>query len=210
MEAHVTPAYSFVGDWISDPETWEAIFERSFAEGRELFVDYVETTRKPDSIREWNQVRYQELAVARNIQLERVKKVGSEYFLSLDSDILLHPLAIKNMLETAQKSDVVGGLCYMTEHGTTHPSYGKINRDGIFQRFSAQQGVFPVQVVMGIVLNNQKALDVAWESNHYGEDIGRCLSLQKHGLKIMADTRVVNKHCLTVGMLKQVDKRVGF
>ncbi len=63
---------------------------------------------------------------------------------------------------------------------------------------------------MAIVLNNQKALDVPWESNSYGEDIGRCLALQKHGLKIMADTRVTNKHCLTVGMLSQVDKRVGF
>ncbi len=98
----------------------------------------------------------------------------------------------------------------MTEHGTSHPSYGKINNNGTFQRFGTQQGVFPISVVMGVVLNNSAAMHVPWASNPFGEDIGRCLELAKNGMKITADTRVVNKHCLTQEMLSRVDKRVGF
>lgn len=202
--AGVDPVYVFVLD-DRDEETADAISNHNGA-------GYVFTVREPkehDGERRWNHARYKWMATLRNELLGIVRLVGPHLFLSLDSDMLLHPDAIKNMIETSERADAVGGRAYMTETGRNHPSWSNISRNGGLYRKDGD-GVFSVEIIMAIKLMKPSAYAIDYEFSKQGEDIGWSLACAKAGLKFLWDGRVVNKHVMNPGQLEVVDKRVGF
>lgn len=211
--------FIFLGDVASDPvfpalDIWCAEHNTSA-----LKIQSVHDT-PAERAHAWHAEDYYRMAALRNQLLQEVRKIQPEYFLSLDSDILLAPQTVTQLLETAEKFDAVGGKCYMTppqskpkRYGITtekrSPSYGKLKRNGNFTRSEAS-GVFQVDILMAIKLMSQKAYDIDYTYDHRGEDLGWSQNCRNAGLKLGWDGRTVNKHVWSPRHLYEVDDRVGW
>lgn len=200
--AGVAPEFVFVCD-RRDP-SWACI-EMLAPDAR--LVPCV-TTRGGDK-RVWNPKRYVEMASLRNELLRAVRDEKADAFLSLDSDILLHPLQVRMLLESLERFDAVGGRCYMTKQGCKFPSYAMLSRSGGLRRPDAR-GVFEVDVIMAVKLMGRAAIEVHYQVDAQGEDIGWSKACREHGLRLGWDGRVGAKHVMAPHLLDQVDVRVGF
>jgi len=161
--------------------------------------------------RDWGPDRYHHMVKVRNNLLDLVREGwGADVFLSLDSDILLHPDALRNMLWSLERFDAVGGKTYMTRQGTICPSYAMLTRNGALRRPDSA-GIFQVDVIMAIKMMASEALyrvDYEWSSQ--GEDIGWSKAARRAGVSLGWDGRVASKHVMDRAMLDVVDERVGF
>jgi hypothetical protein len=162
----------------------------------------------------WNPSRYREMAHLRNRLLAEVRKHNPDYFLSLDSDILLHEDSLANLIETAESGwDAVGGKCWMSET-RDHCSYiTLLNSQGMIR--PEVSTVIPVDVIMAIKLMGPRALKVDYIFDALGEDVGWSRAVAAKGLKIAFDGRVCSKHIMyqTIrgrNLMDEIDPRVGF
>jgi hypothetical protein len=201
----VEPVYAFVGDQILDP-TFEIIDRRA----KQVVVD-VEPVTRPDDHREWNQGRYRTMVDLRNRLLRLVRAATPQVFLSLDSDILLHPDAVALLLEDLEGGlyDAVGSRCFMTQTGRSCPSWARLGPHGQLHRYDAA-GFFPVQVIMAIKAMTRPAYLVDYELHAQGEDIGWSLAAGRAGVRLGWDGRVASKHVMAPELLHLRDPRCGF
>lgn len=202
--AGVEPIYAFVVD-PEDEETISAISDQN-GTGYVFAVagDHLDA-------RNWGRKRFEWMVQLRNELLGIVRLVNPRLFLSLDSDIFLHRDALKNMMETIEDCDAVGGKTYMTENGTAYPSWANIGKgpgQGLL-RYEAD-GVFSVQAIMAIKLMNDRAYNVDYKFHTHGEDIGWSVACREKGLKLKWDGRVASKHVMKRSTIDRVDPRVGF
>jgi hypothetical protein len=199
----VKPEYAFVVD--PSDESWPVIRERTAGA---VIVPTANT--KGDDTRNWaSPHRFHEMVELRNALLAAVRTRQPEVFLSLDSDILLHPAHLQSMLEALHEYDAVGGKCFMTETGTDFPSWAQLGRDGGLIRTDAW-GLFPVDVIMAIKLMSPRAYAIDYEHDILGEDIGWSKACARAGVTLGWDGRVSSKHVREPHMLEQVDPRVGY
>lgn len=173
----------------------------------------VSEEKRPD-VRMWNESRYEHMVRLRNRLLDEVRIMGPDLFLSLDSDILLHPDAIANMYSSLLSSHdlaniwAVGGKLFMTTAGTGFPSYGKKKR-GSFERSNSNE-VMSVDVIMACKLMTPMALAVDYRYHTWGEDAGWSAAVQEQGGNLLWDGRVTNKHVMEPSLLNVMDKRCGY
>ena len=167
--------------------------------------------------RDWHTERYMHMANIRNNLLRRVRQSRQDFFLSLDSDILLHPDAIKSMLENYKRYKklgcwAVGGKTFMTTAGRNCPSYGIWKTSNYDQgiRRSDSSAVMPVGVLMAIKLMAPEAYNVNYDFHHWGEDLGWSANVARAGGKMWWDGTVANKHIMEPWMLDRIDKRCNF
>lgn len=152
----------------------------------------------------WNHGRYRHMVDLRNRGLTAVREHQPRYFLSCDSDILLHPNAIVSLVDAIEHPalprltfDAVGGKCFMTAPSEEYPSCGMITRTGGIRRVDTPNAVFAVDVIMAIKLMTPKAYNVDYTFHLHGEDIGWCLAARAAGVKIGWDGRVLSTHVHT-------------
>lgn len=186
-----------------DP-SWDCVAER--APGAMLLEAPFHRHR---DAREWGPVRYQQMVELRNQVLAAVRQAGADLFLSLDSDILLHPDHLKLMIEDLDRFDAVGGRCYMTSSGTRFPSWARLSRSGGLQRTDSD-GTFAVDVIMACKLMTPAAYRVDYRFDLQGEDIGWSTACTEQGLRLGWEGRRVSKHVLAPHLLTARDARVGF
>ena len=185
-----------------------------------IFVEANEPDLSP--IRgQWNGERYRQMATYRNQLLALVRTEQPDYFLSLDSDILLHPTALLCLVETithvheiqgqSMLYDAVGGKAFLSEGSgsniTTYAS-GLGQNSGLIRQNA--DGVFPVQILMAIKLMSPAAYQIPYEYNQWGEDISWSLNCGKAGLRLGWDGRVSSKHVMRQELLNKIDPRVGW
>lgn len=163
-------------------------------------IQVVTEEPKRQDVRTWNHKRYQHMADLRNLGLAAVRERQPRYFLSCDSDILLHPQAIASLIDALDRPalerirfDAVGGKCFMT-NTDEYPSCGMMSRTGGIRRVDTPNGVFPVDVIMGLKLMSPAAYAVDYQFHLHGEDIGWCLAARAAGVKIGWDGRVLSNH----------------
>lgn len=171
---------------------------------------FVEENRPPTDKRQWTHERFAHMVYLRNTLLKGVRRLGPEYFLSLDSDILLAPETIHNLIESSADYDAVGGKCYMTTRGKQVPSYAMFKPGSTSLRRSECSAVMRVHVIMAIKLMKPEAYKIDYTVDRHGEDIGWSLAARVGGLKLGWDGRVANKHVMHPQMLGVIDDRVGF
>ena len=159
--------------------------------------------------RRWNTSRYTYMANARNQLLGLVRRETPDRFLSLDSDILVHPELLTHLVADLGEFDAVGGRCYMTETGVKFPSWARISRSGSLQRYDAA-GRFAVGVIMAIKLMSPAAYHVDYQVDGQGEDVGWSKACRAKGLRLGWNGAVISKHCLNERMLYREDPRVGW
>ncbi len=195
--AGVEPCFVFVGDPTRDPETWNALYGNTPFQVRPVLVE--EPDRTEDK-RDWTQPgRFERMAYLRNALLEEVRLVNPTWFLSLDSDIVLHPDAVVNLLETSDRFDAVGGKLYMNGRDR-YPSYGMLEYPFGGLHRPDSDGVLKVDVVMACVLMNPSAFGVAYFDHPQGEDVGWSIAARKLGLTLGWDGRCVNQHRFSAEM----------
>lgn len=180
---------------------------------RKHMVLVVDTDEEPRAdVRDWGKPsRIAHLAAIRNELLGAVRKIEPEWFLSLDSDVLLHPwwLATVWRAEHHLRFDALGGKCYMTRKGDSCPSWAMLGREGGLRRQEAI-GCFPVDVIMAIKLMSPAAYAVDYKPHPQGEDIGWAINARAAGLKLGWYGDIASKHVMKPDLLEPVDERVGY
>lgn len=167
----------------------------------------------------WTRERYEAMVVYRNRLLSLVRTANPDYFLSLDSDILLHPSGLINLLDTAQRThnvrgtqkrfDAVGGKAILSEGSKHMVTYGNLHPQGGIRRQDSD-GVFRTQILMAVKLMTPAAYNVDYEFHRHGEDVGWSLACARAGLTLGWDGRVISKHVMRPEHLEKVDPRVGW
>lgn len=164
-----------------------------------------------EDVRDWCNQRYHHMVFLRNVLLSGVRRITPDYFLSLDSDMLLPPEGfIENLIETIENKEgaiAVGGKAFLAP-GVFHPTYAVLNADNNIQREDSV-GVFTVDALMAIKLMSPTAYNVDYQFNGQGEDLGWAQNARKCG-KLYWDGRITAKHVMTNAELNRVDPRAGF
>jgi hypothetical protein len=199
QSAGVDTEYVFVG--AADDPTRKVIEEH--CPTTHTYVDTQERVQ-PDRGHYWSPVEYRHMVSMRNFLLGAVRQTEPDYFLSLDSDILLHEDALANMLETIQTGswDAVGGKTWMTEAWDACSYIIIINSHGQYR--PNVDTVIPVDVIMAIKLMSPEALAVNYVFDTDGEDVGWSRAATARGLKLAFDGRVCSRH-----VMYQVDRSTG-
>ena len=213
-------------DYVTEavPEDWNLQFvlavpswdEETIALADWATIVPLDESEKDDSRKwRWNNTDvYYHMAHIRNELLRTVRTIKPDVFLSLDSDILIHPNAIVEMYETmmANKADAVGGLTYLDPIDPTVTSLATWSDPAtctMFQRCTAP-GQHPIDIIMAIQMMGNLAYNVNYEHNILGEDFGWAKSLKRAGAKIFCDGRSASKHVMDPKWLDIIDKRVGY
>lgn len=199
---------------VTDPRDPTCPILESLCRRRNITLKQVftEENRALEDKRSWTLDRIQHMVYLRNVLLKAVRRLQPDYFLSLDSDILLHHSTINNLINSQQERrwDAIGGKAFMTQRGTHAPSYAMMKRNSTGLLRSDSTNVMPVDVIMAIKLMTPAAYNVNYEMQRHGEDIGWSLACKAAGLKLGWDGRQANKHVMSVEALQEVDDRVGF
>lgn len=170
-----------------------------------VHIDEVEREDK----RQWDNTRYRRMVELRNTLLAAVREKSPELFLSLDSDILIHPDSVRKLISDLKLHDgydAVGGKAYMTPKGRSHPSYANLNkRDHLIRPDMWHTG--PVDVIMAMKLMTPPAYNIDYVVHDKGEDIGWSKAAKAAGLRLAFDGEIVNRHVMSPTMLLQEDPR---
>lgn len=206
--AEIEPEFVFVIDTHDlGPEVMLRHLVSSY--GHVVHVLHVNEDGDRSDTRVWNESRYHHMVFLRNHLLAVVRHMEPEYFLSLDSDILVHQQVLVHLLETIKSFDAVGGKLYMTQMGTIAPSYANlVNAAGLSR--PDFDGVMAVDVIMAMKLMTPAAYAVDYRYHFQGEDIGWSLAVRKLGMKLGWDGRICSKHVMAPGDLLPVDPRCGY
>lgn len=205
--ASVEPIYAFVAD--HDDETVQELSTLMLVHSRRaVFAWCTEDLTEPDT-RKWDHDRFGRMVELRNQLLHLVRQLAPDYFLSLDSDILLHPQVIQSLLDV-EGYDAVGGATFMGS-GTHLPSCGwHQGMEGLVRREMEAKGVVRVGVIMAIKLMAPAAYAVDYEFSVQGEDIGWSVACERAGLRLAWDNRFTSKHVMEPAHLGQIDPRCGW
>lgn len=207
----VVPHYLFVGD-PKDKATQTIIADSVTALNRTCHAIWVE--EEPHEYRrDWRAERYEHMIMLRNKLLEGVRAISPDYFLSLDSDILLHKEAITYLVNAQTQYDfhAVGGKCFLTPigTGTWAPSWANLSPEQTLLR-EDRQTILVCDCIMAIKLMTPKAYEVDYAFHQQGEDIGWSVAAREAGCYLGFDGRIANKHIMSPEHLDVYDDRVGF
>lgn len=207
--AGVEPVYAFVAD--PDDETAQLLAVLTLSRGRDCHFEWTkENLAQPDE-RDWNHHRFHRMVELRNQLLGLVRELEPDRFLSLDSDILLHPQAVTTLLESTKRFGAVGGATYMSSTGLEFPSCGwNQGMSGFVRRPMEAKGVIPVGVIMAIKAMTPAAYAVDYEFHVQGEDIGWSLACERAGVRLGWDNRNCSKHVMVAKDLNRIDERCGW
>jgi hypothetical protein len=205
--AELTPVYAFIAD-AEDP-TVPLVIKLAREAERTCVIEKTTENLARSTERVWNTERYARMVELRNTLLARVRKLAPKWFLSLDSDILLHPDAIIDMLALAgaDNYDAVGSKCYLTPVGKDFPNFGFGPR-GIYRYESDQQ--FKVDYLMAIKLLGPRAYMIDYKPDLHGEDIGYSKAAKAVGLRFGWTGACPSKHIMSPEALEQIDPRCGW
>lgn len=210
--AGIEPVYSFVGE--QDDPTVDRLHHLTGTRGRVAVFTLVPPGGGPQTApheRVWNHERFVLMVDLRNRLLRSVRTISPKWFWSVDSDILVHPDALKLSLDSLDKFDAVGGKCFMGPRGVELPSCGWYGgMEGFTRKIIEQEGVMPVGVIMALKLMNDRTYNIDYAFNMSGEDIGWSTAATAAGLKLGWDSRVCSKHVMTPDDLDVYDERCGW
>lgn len=178
---------------------------------RPYSIAYSPQTGGCAGLRNWhNPHRLEYMVILRNGLLKEVRRHQPDYFLSLDSDILITRESFEKVYDAVASGqyDACAGKAYLSkgDRVVTGASYSRQNG----MRRSKAEYLAPVDVIMAYKLMNPKAYSVDYKYANLGEDIGWSLSCKADGLKLGYEGTTPVKHVMDPSDLDKVDKRVGY
>lgn len=173
----------------------------------------IETGEDPTYERNWyNTDRYKEMVQVRNILLRAVRRMQPDFFLSVDSDILLHKDAITDMINVARESkvDAVCGPVFLDQMDRRFTNAAVMKARGGFTRVKHGSRAM-VDVIMALKLMDIGAYNIDYSFSPFGEDFGWSADVKKSGLSMVyCGDKQPNKHVMKKEWLDVVDKRCGY
>lgn len=193
----------------SDFETLDVV--TTFA-GTHIFLNEEDNF---DSNHRWNSQRYHSMVALRNRLLSEVRFLQPDFFLSLDSDILLHEDAIISIMEAFDQHPeacAIGGKCYLSRTGTRFPNYGTWRHTSHWNSFTRKDSkrLQRAGVLMAIKMMKPEAYSIDYKYSQHGEDIGWSANIAEAKMEMWWDGRVCNKHVMSPADHGKIDPRVGF
>jgi len=211
----LTPEYAFVLD-MDDEQTYSCVTAYTDMHERQCYVNHVpEKYNNRDTFkRTWDQdERLEWMAFLRNRLLGVVRKREPDLFLSIDSDILLNPVAFEHMLEAINdekaKFDAVGGKAFLGRGSRAPLNFGYLNYRNHLER-GEMEYLGTVEVLMALKLMKPAAYNIDYKFDHIGEDIGWSIACKEAGLKFGYDGRYCSKHVMYLEDLDVYDPRCGY
>lgn len=167
---------------------------------------------KPPAQRQWDAPAYARMAVLRNQLLGLVREIEPDAFLSIDSDILLHPDALGDLLEDLGRFDAVAGSCFMMwPRKLPNVAWWPHGADTLHRPEVEHASVVPADIIMALKLMSPRAYLVDYAPHpNWGEDIGWSMRCRAAGVSLGWDNRHPSKHCLERRMLYEADERLGW
>ena len=162
--------------------------------------------------RNWRPDRIKRMVKLRNQLLAKVREKEPDYFLSLDSDILIAPDAFEKGLELFEDESVwaVGLKCWMTPEGLLYPSNAMRQKaDPKYARLKVSKPT-EVDIIMAAKIMDPRAYNIDYKFEQFGEDGGWSEEVIAAGGKLMWDGRIPNKHVMERYLLEEADERVGW
>ena len=162
--------------------------------------------------RSWSNDRIQHLVKIRNLLLDGVREEDPDFFLSVDSDILLAKDAMSRMMKLLQIHNdawAVGSKCFLSAASYAHPNMGWFINNGKYRREN-YDGIIRVDILMAIKLMTREAYNTSYSFHRNGEDLGWSENIKASGGTMYWDGSVTSKHIMKREMLDAVDRRVGF
>lgn len=205
------------------PEGWDITFLLLITAEDVLSIDSIasyedvvvhETNEEyRDYERDWSDPKSLEhMSVLRNAMLSIVRGMEPDLFISLDTDILVHPQSVSLMFETMEdmEADAVAGLVYLgSGNVTTNYGYWTDSSKRGYRR-GKNFAVSPVDIIMAYKLMKPSAYHVDYVYHIYGEDLGWSINAKGKGLKLFADARVASKHVMNKEYIGIEDTRCGY
>lgn len=229
---HVRTAFDVAGlkpHWVFNVGIEREDDDNTFRLATELFrhepgmwcEDMAESEFLPAGTRKWGEGGYRRMVHIRNRLLHLVRAMRPNYFLSLDSDILIHPDGLVNLLDDLENGipsgqtriypNAAGGKAYLSQSTSQPcPTYANLLGYGGLVARNDSEGVFPVDVLMAIKLMSPAAYNVDYDFSVQGEDIGWSVACRAAGLTLAWDGRACSKHVMVPEQLTKVDPRVGW
>lgn len=201
------PKYFFIGSEWDQDDTFPLIKSWCVSNGRDLYLEQFDQDDNEVCPHGWGEERYRFMVELRNAMLSYVRKLKPKLFLSLDSDILLHPDAIKNAVDGVGRFDAIGMKVYLSP-GTECPSYATFVTGSLHR--TDFEGFAPVDVIMAAKLMTPAAYAVDYAFHHLGEDAGWAVQCREHAVKLGFDGRVASKHVMEPEQLYRFDHRIGW
>lgn len=178
-----------------------------------IFPENVNHFTHKDGTRHWTLSKYENMVKLRNNLLENVRNYQPEYFMSLDSDILLtNPNTLELLIShIVDGADAVSPLMYMTPVGEKFPSVMKwLNEPG---KRATRDFDFPIgtyfksDVIMAAKMMSKKVYNtVDYRLHDQGEDLGWCAACAEAGYNLYAATYIYAVHVMHKTMLEGVLK----
>jgi hypothetical protein len=173
-------------------------------------IDAGDSPRTRDDMNQhrWPLEHIARMAEWRNLLLDYAKEQEAEWFFSVDSDIVLPPMAF-GLLEQQMSGlllhhgyGAIAPLVNMAGHldpGTFVYNYMDWVDDGVTSR-AYRSGVpmrtetFRADVIMAAMLINRRLFSARWASHDQGEDISWSWNAAQIGLRLAVDPNVVCNH----------------
>lgn len=183
------------------PEIW-------FFDAR-VRIENIEHKSHEEGQRDWQLPDYDRMTAMRNALLDQATMVNPNYYLSLDSDILLKDAnTIELLVQYAMKCDAVAPTTHMWPVGKEFPNVMTwTTLDGKASRVHAlypSRGVFQVDVIMAVVMMSRQVYkNVRYRPHFQGEDLGWSLDAKEKGFKLFSAAEIYTPHIMHKWMLEQ-------
>lgn len=156
---------------------------------------------------------FEKMALLRNSVLREVRRRHPDFYVSVDSDIFIHPESIKSMLHTYEQHNcsAVGGLAHLSAFSDKTVNCGYFtDRSLVRYRRGTNKGIFPVDILMAYKLMDPDAYAIDYGPHIYGEDLGWSANVKREGLKLHFDAMHTSKHVMYPERVNEIDKRCGY
>jgi hypothetical protein len=157
--------------------------------------------------RSWTISKYENMVSLRNSILETVREVSPDYYMSLDSDILMVNNSTLELLiaHVMQGADAVSPLMYMTPVGTRYPSvmtWRESDPSMAYRELNYDIGsYFRADVIMAAKMMSKKVYNnVDYSVHRQGEDVGWSLSCRDKGFNLYSASYIYCPHIMSRSM----------
>lgn len=169
--------------------------------------------------RQWTISKYLNMVSLRNSLLETVREMSPDYYLSLDSDILLtNPNTIELLMAHCKSgADAVNPLMFMTPFGTMYPSVMNWRTDAPGKAFRKEKyplgTYFQSDVIMAAKMMSKPVYEnIDYTIHQQGEDVGWSWSCKEAGYNLFCASYIYAPHIMSEVMydsfIKNGDDRI--
>ena len=154
--------------------------------------------------RQWSISKYVNMVSLRNSLLDTVREVSPDYYLSLDSDILLtNPNTLELLIAHIKSgADAVNPLMFMTPFGTMYPSVMSWRQDVPEKAFREEKypltRYFKSDVIMAAKMMSKKTYtNIDYSVHEQGEDVGWSLNCKNQGYNLYCASYIYAPHIMS-------------